>query len=710
MERLFRKLNLTGKFLVPTLAATVMALATGGYFVQKEVKRAAFAQKEMALLALQSEQRHNEATLQAALGTKADVIGQFMAKTAQDLILFYDYVSLNAYQRIAANDPEVSHTAYLKPDGTPFADFAVPKDGREVLEKRYPIEYDGQLLGYVLVAMSTAVAAQSMEESHRRIGQAMTGVKEEAASAAGRVIRTLAASYAFVLALIAVIAFGVFRFSVVRPLREASLLVAEVGQGNLLRRLHTRSGDEIGRLAGSVNEMAEKLTAMVFRINDSAVGLSQASADILGTAVQVDGAAQQQSSQVERTAAGVQRIHAAVEEVSQGVELLAQAAAESTSSALEMAASTEEVAINSARLAESVDAVNSSIIEMTASITQVAENAESLKGASDLTTSSVAQMDAAIRQVEQNAQETARIAEHVCVDATGGEEAVGAAIAGMDRIRDVSKVVSEATQSLSRKAQDIGRILTVIDEVTAQTTLLSLNAAIIAAQAGEHGKGFSVVAQEIKALAERTDHSTREIALAIDGVRGDTDRVVEALARAEKSISEGHQLSVRAGDSLKKIVSRAENAARQVDQIARAVVEQSQGSRVIREAMSQVAALVDQIAKATAEQRKGGELILAASQRMGELTAHVKNSTQEQSRAGKVIARSMEQVHEMVKHFKETCAGQSRESAAISEAIAAIRKSAEGNVDSTRILNDVVSRLTRQNHTLQKEMAAFKVE
>ena len=166
---------------------------------------------------------------------------------------------------------------------------------------------------------------------------------------------------------------------------------------------------------------------------------------------------------------------------------------------------------------------------MAASIKQVGGSAENLMEAANITSSSVMEMDSSIKQVEKNALDTAAVSEEVKRDAEVGKEAVEATIAGINAIKNSSRITSEVITTLSERANDIGAILSVIDDVAGQTNLLALNAAIIAAQAGEHGKGFAVVAEEIKGLAERTSSSTREIAEVIKGVQDETRRAVEAI-------------------------------------------------------------------------------------------------------------------------------------------------------------------------------------
>lgn len=480
-------------------------------------------------------------------------------------------------------------------------------------------------------------------------------------------------------------------------------------EGDLTVKVADESGDELGSLGNVFNVMVEKLAEMVGKVNNSTVELTRISNNLSETSKQVVNAAQLQSDGINNTSSAMTQINASIKGVGQGVDGLSLSAAESSSSILEMAASVEEVALNVETLAQSVEEVSSSIVEMATSIKQVGTSVVSLMEVSTSTASSVMEMDSSIRQVEKNAIDTSAISEEVRKDAEMGREAVEATITGINEIKRSSRITSEVINTLSDRANDIGAILSVIDEVAEQTNLLALNAAIIAAQAGEHGKGFAVVADEIKELAERTTASTREIAQVIRGVQDETRRAVDAINQAEKSITDGELLSQRSGQALQKIVGGVKKATARVDEIARATVEQAKGSQMIRDAMEHVSEMVGQIAKATREQGQGGELIMGAVEKMKGLTTQVRASTREQSKVGNFIARSTENITGMIQQIKRACDEQTRGSEQVVVAVEDIQQSTSINLEAIRIMNDAVKNLYEQIEILQKEMGAFKV-
>lgn len=485
-------------------------------------------------------------------------------------------------------------------------------------------------------------------------------------------------------------------------------IARNVAEGNLAMQIET-VGNHPDSLLAVVKEMVNSLNRMVGKVDRSAAELSRISDTLSEAATRVTGASGMQASGITKTSTAISEISTSLNEVAQWVDNLSCSAAESSSSILEMSASNNEVALNMETLSQSVDEVSSSITQMSATIRQLSDGVTILMDASSTTASSVIEMDKAIKQVEKHASFTAGITDAVRQDAEIGNQKVEATISGIGEIRRSARITSDVIDSLSRRVLDIGAILAVIDDVAKQTSLLALNAAIIAAQAGERGKGFAVVAAEIKQLAESTTRSTKEIARVINGVQDETRRAVDAMNAAEKSITDGEELSAKAGTSLKKIVAEAQQASGQMAEIARATREQSRGSQSISDAMAQVSELVGQFASSSHEQAQSSELITLAVDRMKDLSLQVLNSTREQNNVGNVIAHSTANITGMIQQIKMASDEQSRGSDQIVMAVENIQQSAKVNLDTTAVLNEAASSLARQVHVLRQEMQSFQV-
>ena len=343
----------------------------------------------------------------------------------------------------------------------------------------------------------------------------------------------------------------------------------------------------------------------------------------------------------------VERAQRSLVSLSQHVDTLAVSADESSSSILEMSATNDEVAENITELTSSVRDMVSSIEEMAFSLREVATNIDALSLTAEETSSSMNEMDVSIDQVQSNANETARLSEEVAHDAELGAEAILKTMGEIYRIKESSQEALGVINKLGSRIEAIGEILNVIDDVAEHTNLLALNAAIIAAQAGEHGKGFAVVADEIKDLAERAGASTKEIAELIKTIQSESKNAISAVEQGADNVDRGVEVSNEAERALKKILESSQKSTNMVRAIARATVEQAKGSRQVTDAINRIAETVQQIAAATAQQARGSELIMKSGEKMRTISQQVERSSQEQSRGSRQITQAMESINSL---------------------------------------------------------------
>lgn len=348
--------------------------------------------------------------------------------------------------------------------------------------------------------------------------------------------------------------------------------------------------------------------------------------------------------------------------------------------------------------------INHAATQLATTIHAIDSSVELLNGTSQTTAAAIMQMDATLHEVEVNVRSTVAIADAALRDAEGGKVAVDEAVTGIMEIQRASAITAEVMENLSQRAADIGSILSVIDELAGRTNLLALNASIIAAQAGEHGNAFAVVAEEIKTLATKTKESTSEITLVIVGVQNETARAVKAIGQTEQSINAGVKRSRQSGESLDKIVAGMRQVADQIAMIARAASEQTHGIYDISHAMETMTNMMEQIGKAAREQTMASDSISTAITNMRAVTAQVQSATLEQSTTSSLIADSASQMLSLAHASLNICNEQKKDSNKIGQSVEEILASTDHNLDIAHSLNTMLVELQQHVITL-REMA-----
>ncbi len=482
-----------------------------------------------------------------------------------------------------------------------------------------------------------------------------------------------------------------------------------LAEGDLTQTVTSQSKDEVGMLADSFNAMSASLRKVLGNVRTTSEAIVDVVQKITSNSSKLLESSEIQEKSVEDTSSSMTELNASIKDIAKNTDTLHTSSTESASSVLELSSSIEEVLENVEMLSSAIEETTSSIEEMSASIKQVASNVDQLLKITDETATSIVEMDASTKQIEANANKTLNIANRVMSDAKEGVAAVNTTIDGMKQIREASNRVAETIGSFVQKVDEIGKILNVIEEVTAQTNLLALNAAIIASQSGEYGKSFAVVADEIKELAERTAASTKEITNIIRAVQAESIQARESVVSGSETVEKGSELANTAGAVLLKISESSSQSSLMAGEIAKATQDQTKASREVTDAITNITTMMVEIAKATQEQARGSEQITKAAERMRSVSEQVRNSTEEQSKSSKFISQAIENISEMVNFINKATQEQARTNEFVVTSLGRIKTSSSENLQSVSQLNDVSKSLDKQSKVLQDILRMFKV-
>ncbi|MEM6750278.1 MAG: methyl-accepting chemotaxis protein [Planctomycetota bacterium] len=262
-----------------------------------------------------------------------------------------------------------------------------------------------------------------------------------------------------------------------------------------------------------------------------------------------------------------------------------------------------------ARVAGASQEVASAATQISASSDEMARGMDQQQQQTAQVSAAVEQMSASVIEVASKSSEAVQTAGQAGRSAAEGGEVVQKTVGGINEIASVVNEAAGAVKELGQRSEQIGEVIEVINDIADQTNLLALNAAIEAARAGEHGRGFAVVADEVRKLADRTTKATEEIADSIRAIQGKTGQAVARIEQGTAKVDEGVGLAQQAGGSLSAIVDGSDRVAQMIESIAAAAEEQSA-------AAEQIAGNVEAITTVTQQSTEGSRQAAAAANQL----------------------------------------------------------------------------------------------
>ena len=268
------------------------------------------------------------------------------------------------------------------------------------------------------------------------------------------------------------------------------------------------------------------------------------------------------------------------------------------------------------KVAHVTDKVASASVELSATAEEISKGTDTLTSRASQTAAAVEEMNATVSQVAQNSGKAATLAQETVKTAKDGGSVVSDTISGMQQLSDAVSSSATIIAELGKSSDQIGEIVRVIEDIADQTNLLALNAAIEAARAGEQGRGFAVVADEVRKLAERTTKATKEIGDMIRQIQQDTRGAVESMQQGTVKVTSGVDLVNKTGEALARIVEMVSESADMIRQIAVASEEQSVATQ-------QIANDIENVAKVTKESASGANESAKASHDLSQLATEL---------------------------------------------------------------------------------------
>src|SRR5216110_2437924 len=432
--------------------------------------------------------------------------------------------------------------------------------------------------------------------------------------------------------------------SITQPLNELMTVAQRIGNaGDLDHKIDIQRTDEIGQLGRTFDGMVIYLKEMA-AVSEAIAGGNLAvevkprsKNDVLGNAF---------SKMTEGLRSLVRNVRDASSQVA--------------SASTQVAGASDESAKISLQTSSAIDEVTSTMHEMSVNVQNMVKSTQVQASSVSETSASIDQMVASIQRVADTAKVLLDISNRSREEVHSGINTMEKATEGLNKINSTIRSSGEIIDVLGQRADDIGKIIEVIDDLAEQTNLLALNAAIEAARAGEHGLGFAVVADEVRKLAEKSTQSTKEIADLIQSIQREARQAVENMDRSTRIVEEGLNLGNELGSALHKISNVVTEVYKFSQEIGAATNEQSVGSAQIAKATSRLTEITQEINSAVEEQASGAQAVVRAMDKMRELVQQSASSSTELSAAAEQMLKLSRNLLDAMDRFVLDRAAQQR--------------------------------------------------
>lgn len=525
----------------------------------------------------------------------------------------------------------------------------------------------------------------------------------------GGFVRNTLVVYAMLSVLCLLISYYLSRDLII-PVSRLLKYMKRTGQGRLILRRPFVSSDELGELAEETVQTVVNLAGIVTDIRHAGTSVSEASGSVAAGSIALAEASRQQLSQAEATARAVDLLAGRLEGSRQEIDRLEEAVSGTSSAAIELHMSAQQVNDTTTELASEMERIRSASEVMVDSTEHLVGRLKDLESYTDQTVGAVQMIEDRVAVLRKDAGLSEQLSSDVLANTQAGRSALEATVRSITDSRRLIADAAGIVVSLRNRNRAINEIIETIRSVASRTTLLSLNASILAAQAGEHGLSFQVVAEEIRQLANSTTARAREITELIETIQIETENAAQAIGQVADQADQNVALAEGTSRTLDEITRKAESSLTVVERTGRAVDDQSRSTREINEVVQQLGELVREFTRLGASQKDAGTRIAQGIEQVREQVVRVGRASKEQVRASGQVTEGVETVSHTLQSVLRTLNEEIGASGDIRQSAASVRETASQSTDKTDEMVKLARDLKDLAERLRKDVDRFQIE
>ena len=628
-------------------------------------------------------------TLEDSLNNVLSLSGGIISNIAATALVSSDHTYLERIIDDILKNEDIISVEILDADGKRLIKKSHESTGTAYKISEFPIRSGTDVIGKVRIRYSV-----------RRIK----------ANLAGHLITSMMLQMVVFIGLIFLIALF-FKRDIGGRIREMSRVIEKITLGDLSQSIGIEDKTEIGTIARGIDFLITRLKGYIRKLKDISRNVSAAMSQLNLTFKNVTNSVNNQQKSLEDVSLSLRNASKSQLRIHKNTDTLLSLSNDNVSALLEFKATSEEIAAAAESLQRNINDSYSTTTELTQSSHEVASLTTEVSAAMQEASASADEINATVKEIERISRESAELS-FLTTETVSGKGMLSI-VEAVERMEQIEASVTELKQSIERlggMSKDIEKILSVIRDITEQTGLLSLNAQILAVQAGEYGKSFSIVASEMKTLSDRTASSTREIAGIVSTLKREIQTVVNGTNETFTMVEKGSEAVMNTGEALREILHSSQRSSEIAQSIKRASIEQTRGLELIVKAIEHIKKMIFKVSRATEEQEKGISYLLESVSSIKESMEITKKATDEQAKSTKFITDNIELANEKTAEITTASSEQQKINEHITSLLQSVMNLGKNTARDVKEVSLFISSLHAEVEELRKEMDHFRTE